>query len=101
MRRVPDAWLFEPWRMPTEVQHQCGLTVGVDVPEPVVDLAEATRTAKAALHARRADPEVKAGKKAVVDKHASRRVSGSLKRKTARQEAASVTTSSTQMGFDF
>ena len=58
-------------------------------------------TAKAALHARRADPEVKAGKKAVVDKHASRRVSGSLKRKTARQEAASVTPPSTQMGFDF
>jgi deoxyribodipyrimidine photo-lyase len=115
MRRVPDAWLFEPWRMPTEVQRQCGLTVGVDVPEPVVDLAEATRTAKAALHARRADPDVKAGKKAVVDKHASRKHGSGHQRdvftrdndapKTSRKKAvkssASNTSPSQQLGFDF
>ena len=115
MRRVPDAWLLEPWRMPTEVQRQCGLTVGVDVPEPVVDLAEATRTAKAALHARRADPDVKAGKKAVVDKHASRKHGSGHQRdvftrdndapKTSRKKAvkssASNTSPSQQLGFDF
>ena len=95
MRRVPDAWLFEPWRMPPEVQRHCGLTVGVDIPEPVVDLAQATRRAKAALHARRAEPEVRAGKRAVIEQHASRRVRTSAR--TTRTPPASTS----QLGFDF
>jgi deoxyribodipyrimidine photo-lyase len=95
MRRVPDAWLFEPWRMPPEVQRHCGLTVGVDIPEPVVDLAQATRRSKAALHARRAEPEVRAGKRAVIEQHASRRVRTSAR--TTRTPPASTS----QLGFDF
>jgi deoxyribodipyrimidine photo-lyase len=54
MRRVPDMWLFEPWRMPLELQERLNLAVGVgaefDIPEPVVDLQTATREAKAKLH---------------------------------------------------
>ena len=94
MRRVPEAWLFEPWRMPPEVQRHCGLTVGEDIPVPLVDLGEATRRAKAALHARRADPDVKAGKGAVIQKHASRRV-------TQPQRRAKSAPPSTQLGWDF
>jgi deoxyribodipyrimidine photo-lyase len=110
MRRVPDTWLFEPWLMPPEVQRHCGLTVGLEIPQPVVDLAQATRTAKAALHARRAEPEVRAGKKAVVEQHASRRglsgqggtSTGTSRRKTASKAKASTTTPpSNQLGFDF
>jgi deoxyribodipyrimidine photo-lyase len=105
MRRVPDTWLFEPWRMPPEVQRHCGVTVGVEIPEPLVDLAEATRTAKAALHARRADPEVKAGKKAVIDQHASRKTSNSAPRRQGqaanKRPQAANTPPSTQLGFDF
>jgi deoxyribodipyrimidine photo-lyase len=116
MRRVPDTWLFEPWRMPPEVLRHCGLTVGTgpdaDIPEPLVDLAEATRTSKAALHARRAEPDVKAGKKAIVDKHASRRINGlkatktkgttrSGARSTSRQSVTDNTSPSPQLGFDF
>jgi deoxyribodipyrimidine photo-lyase len=119
MRRVPDTWLFEPWRMPPEVQRYCGLTVGNgpedDIPLPVVDLAEATRTAKAALHARRAEPGVKAGKKAIVEKHASRKHGSGAQRdvftrdsdtpKTSRRKAAKSSSANTppspQLGFDF
>lgn len=76
MRRVPDTWLFEPWRMPPELQNRLNLTVGIgadfDIPAPVVDLQAATREAKAKLHSRRAQPEVRAGKAAIVEKHASR-----------------------------
>ena len=43
MRRVPDTWLFKPWRMPESVQATCGVRVGHDIPLPVVDLATATR----------------------------------------------------------
>ncbi|MDP2418035.1 MAG: FAD-binding domain-containing protein [Hydrogenophaga sp.] len=73
MRRVPDAWLFEPWRMPPDVQARCGVRVGVDIPMPLVELETATREAKARLHARRAQPEVRAAKAAIVEKHASRK----------------------------
>lgn len=80
LRRVPDTWLFEPWRMPESVQLACGVRVSADAPAgapdawplPLVDLAAATRTAKARLHARRAQPEVRAAKAAIVEKHASR-----------------------------
>jgi deoxyribodipyrimidine photo-lyase len=102
--------------MPPEVLRHCGLTVGTgpdaDIPEPLVDLAEATRTSKAALHARRAEPDVKAGKKAIVDKHASRRINGLKTTKTkgttrsgarsaSRQSVTDNTSPSPQLGFDF
>ncbi len=72
MRRVPDAWLFEPWRMPEETQARCGVRVGDDIPRPVVDLDVALREAKARMHALRARPEVQAGEADVVRRHASR-----------------------------
>lgn len=76
MRSVPDAWLFEPWLMPQVMREHLGLTVGVgaefDIPEPLLDLQIATRVAKAKLFGLRAQPEVMAGKAAIVKKHASR-----------------------------
>jgi deoxyribodipyrimidine photo-lyase len=105
--------------MPPEVQRHCGLKVGsgpdADIPLPVVDLAEATRQSKAALHERRAEPGVKAGKKAIVEKHASRKHGSGQQRdvftrdsdtpKTRRrksgQSSPANTSSSTQLGFDF
>ena len=29
--RVPDAWLFEPWRCRPTLQAYCGVQVGVDI----------------------------------------------------------------------
>jgi deoxyribodipyrimidine photo-lyase len=75
MRKVPDTWLFEPWRMPAEMQLRCGLRVGgpdADIPTPLVDLERATRLAKVRLFALRAQPEVKAAKAAIVRQHGSR-----------------------------
>ena len=72
LRRVPDAWLFEPWRMPEAVQARCGVRIGVDWPMPLVDIEVATREAKARLHQRRALPEVKAAKAGIVLRHGSR-----------------------------
>lgn len=74
LRRLPDAWIFEPWRLPPELQSRYGFRVGEDWPMPVVDLAQATREAKARLHARRAQPAVRAAKAAILDKHGSRAV---------------------------
>ena len=73
MRRVPDTWLFEPWRMPAELQAKLGLQVGVDIALPLVDLEMATRQAKARLYTLRAEPAVKAGRLLIVKKHGSRK----------------------------
>jgi len=73
MRRVPDMWLFEPWRMPPNIQQACGVKVGQDIALPVCDLEIATRQAKQVVFGLRADPAVKAAKKAIVQKHGSRK----------------------------
>ena len=103
MRRVPDTWLFEPWRMPSELQARLNLSVGsgiaCDIPQPVVDLQTATREAKAKLHSRRAQPEVKAGKAAIVEKHASRSNIRAKKPSTARRQSPK--TIHPQIGLDF
>ena len=72
LRRVPDAWLFEPWRMPPEVQARCGVRVGQDIATPLVDLASATKAAKARVHALRNQEPIRAAKAAIVEKHGSR-----------------------------
>ena len=73
LRRVPDAWLFEPWRMPPEVQARCGVRVGQDIATPLVDLASATKAAKARVHALHNQEPIRAAKAAIVEKHGSRR----------------------------
>ncbi len=42
---VPDAYLTEPWRMPDDIQEQCGCRIGRDYPKPIVDHAQARREA--------------------------------------------------------
>lgn len=108
MRRVPDTWLFEPWRIPETLQTQLGLEAGRDIVSPVVDLTLATREAKQRLHSRRQSAEVRAGKQAVVDKHASRqpaltRHSTSRKRsdRSRTKNATRPTQPDTQLGFQF
>lgn len=72
MKKVPDAWLFEPWRMPLSLRQAHGLTAQ-DLPTPAVDLVVATRTAKTLLFDRRKQPMVREGKAAIVKKHGSRK----------------------------
>lgn len=63
---------MEPWRMPPDVQARCGVRVGYDIAMPLVDLDQATRTAKDRVHALRAQGPVRAAKAAIVQKHGSR-----------------------------
>lgn len=107
MRRVPDTWLFEPWRMPADVQARCGLRVGADeqadIPLPLVDLNEALRSAKARLHARRADPDVRAAKQAIVNRHASRAHRGERAQRASqpRQARGANTSNDDQLSLGF
>ena len=77
---------YTRWRLHTQFP-QCGVVVGNHVgahwPEPVVDLPTATRTAKALLHARRNTPQVREGKQAIIEQHASRRATQPTQRRRA------------------
>jgi deoxyribodipyrimidine photo-lyase len=105
MRRVPDAWLFEPWRMPPLLQAQYGVRVGHDIAMPLVDLSTATREAKQRMYALRAQPTVKAAKAAIVEKHGSRklpdRAQGRRKTRNPESQSASAQSNATQLGFEF
>ena len=98
LRKVPDAWLFEPWRMPPDLQAHYGLLPG-DIPQPLVDLEVATRQAKARLFALKALPEVRAAKSVIVEKHGSRkRMTPQPKRGGASKYPSA---STTQLGLEF
>ena len=66
------------------------------MPPPLVDLSIATRHAKDRIHDRRRHPEVKQGKAAVVEKHASRRMPGVTPKRTR-----AAARPSTQLNLDF
>jgi deoxyribodipyrimidine photo-lyase len=71
--------------------------LGFELASPIVDLATATRESKAKLHALRKTSEVRKGKEAVVEKHASR--------KTPQHRATKAKSKKTnldqQLGFNF
>ena len=94
MRGVPDTWLFEPSLMPRHLS--AADASSIQIPVPLVDLAMATRASKQMLHARRQHTDVKAGKQAVIEKHASRKI---FKKRSAAPN--SKTNTSNQLGFDF
>ena len=94
MRHVPDTWLFEPWLMPEQLKNN--LVLSGHIVEPLVDLAAATRESKQRLYAIRKKPEIIDGKKAVIDKHASRKSIQSRKKITSSRRI-----NESQLGFDF
>jgi deoxyribodipyrimidine photo-lyase len=81
MRRVPDTWLLEPWKMPHSLQEQHNVYVSKDLSVPIVELEASTRAAKQKLYALRAQDHVRATKREVVQKHGSRKRPGSVKQK--------------------
>jgi deoxyribodipyrimidine photo-lyase len=89
MRQMPDSWVFEPWLHPQ--------AASLGVPMPLVDLTSATRLAKQRVHQLRAQPDIKAAKAAIVQRHGSRKVSTS--RKSTRSNAPS-TQQQLDLGFE-
>ena len=105
LRRVPDSWLFEPWRMSADVQARCGVRVGQDIAVPPVELADALRESKTRMHALRRQPAVRAAKAAVVERHGSRRGMPGASRDARGEERPAPrrpsTTPPNQMSLDF
>jgi deoxyribodipyrimidine photo-lyase len=64
---VPDVFLQEPWKWP-----EAGSLLGRRYPEPIVDVAEAARSARDAVWATRKRPAFAVEAARIVDRHASR-----------------------------
>ena len=70
---VPDADLPEPHRMKRSLQEHVGCVIGSDYPPPIVDHAEAVRTARSRMWSVRATAEARRESQEVVRRHGSRR----------------------------
>jgi deoxyribodipyrimidine photo-lyase len=86
LRRVPDSWIFEPWKMPTSLVQACGIPEN-DWVTPIVDLERATQVARDRVYARRRDPSVKKEATQVVEKHGSRKTLSRRPRRSPREAA--------------
>lgn len=73
LARVPGAFIIEPWRMPTSVQQQSGCVIGRDYPAPVIDLAERSRAARAAIWGVRHGEVYRREADTIQQRHGSRR----------------------------
>lgn len=46
LRSVPDKYISEPWKMPEKIQEECGVEIGKNYPEPIVDYEREARKAR-------------------------------------------------------
>ena len=67
----------------------------------LVDLEQATRTAKTRLHSLRAQPEVKAGKAAIVERHGSRKRPEERRGKRGNASRSTAPAETTQLTLEF
>lgn len=72
LRRVPDAWIFEPYLMPANLQLQYGCVLEKDYPFPLVNIQEAMRHAKQQIALARKRHGDQLETKQVLKKHGSR-----------------------------
>lgn len=73
---VGDAFVHEPWRMPTSAQEAAGCRVGRDYPKPVVDHAEAVRWARGKFTELKRRAEHREAARRVFVRHGSRKRPG-------------------------
>ncbi len=72
LRRVPDAWIFEPHLMPANLQLQYSCVLEKDYPLPIVDIQQAMRFAKAQISIARKSNVDKNETRTILLKHGSR-----------------------------
>ena len=46
LRGVPKEFIAEPWKMPERIQESCGVIIGEDYPEPIVEYEREARKAR-------------------------------------------------------
>ena len=69
---MPQAFIFEPWTMPADVQSASGVLIGDHYPEPVVDHLATAAFARNVLWKLRRNPDVRSESMQVFHRHGSR-----------------------------
>ena len=88
LRQVPEAWLFEPWKMPSNVQDACGVLIGRDYPAPLVEPDAGLRAARARIAEWRKRPGLKQETQRVFLQHGSRKKVTTRRRMSIRTRAS-------------
>ncbi len=65
----PPAFLHEPWKMTAMEQEMYGFHLGVDYPEPIIEVEQAHRAAREQIWAHRKLPEVKKEGERILKRH--------------------------------
>lgn len=69
LRPVPEGYIHEPWKMPLMEQELCGVMIGKDYPEPLVDLVESGKRARSKIYGHRKHPLVQQEKQRILKRH--------------------------------
>ncbi len=70
---VPEAFIHEPWTMSLMEQTFSGVTIGIDYPEPIVDLKTSAKKARDKIWGHKKHPAVKAEKNRILTAHVNKR----------------------------
>lgn len=73
LKNVPTGWIFEPWLMTPELQHQYQCVIGVDYPAPLLTIESALKQARAMMAQAKYGADHACETRRVVEKHASRK----------------------------
>ena len=79
LRFVPAQWIHTPWLLPLNLQREYGVILDRDYPRPVVDHEAAAQFAKEQVYQTKRSPEAKRFNKRIIEKHASRRRTTSMR----------------------
>ncbi len=90
LRRVPDAWIFEPYLMPSQLQLQYGCVIEKDYPMPIVEIHQAMHYAKSHIAQARKAHHDRGETRDVLIKHGSRTFKN--KRPSSKKRKDSATT---------
>jgi deoxyribodipyrimidine photo-lyase len=72
LTRVPTDFIFEPWLMPENLQHQYGCVFERDYPRPVIDVVAAAQYARQTMWLPRKEPAFRSEAQGIFDTHGSR-----------------------------
>lgn len=69
LRAIPKELIHEPWKLTAIEQEMYDCRIGVDYPEPIVDITKTYKWANSQLWAKKSDPKVKEESKRILKIH--------------------------------
>lgn len=73
LANVPVAYIHEPWKMSLMEQTFCGVVIGLNYPEPIIDLKLSAKKARDKIWSHKNHPAVKADKVRILETHVNKR----------------------------